>query len=307
MVQIWDMKPTLIVLAAGMGSRYGGIKQIDAVGPDGEAILDYSVYDALRAGFGRVVFVIRKDIESEFRRVVGRRFEQKVDVSYTFQELQDLPASFEPNSERAKPWGTAHAVWVCRREVAEPFAVINADDFYGATSYRMLAQTLSAESPDSTAYAMVGFVLRKTLSPNGSVSRALCDVAEGNFLTRIVEHKKLLPKGNAAVSISADGTEQPLSGEELVSMNMFGFTPSVFRHIEEGFTGFLGRSVDDPTAEYYIPDVVDALISEDRATMNVLRSEEQWFGVTYREDKPVVEQELLRRAENGEYPRPLWG
>lgn len=300
------MKPTLIVLAAGMGSRYGGIKQIDPVGPDGEAILDYSVYDALRAGFGRVVFVIRKDIEADFRRVVGSRFERSVDVSYVFQELSDTPGSFTPSQERTKPWGTAHAVWVCRHEVSEPFAVINADDFYGASSYDLLARALSGETADSTAYAMVGFVLRKTLSPNGSVSRAICEVDENGLLTDIVEHKKLYPKEHAAVSVGPDGSERPLTGDELVSMNMFGFTPSAFGFIEQGFSDFLKASGNDPASEYYIPDVVDALLKRGAATMSVLRSEEQWFGVTYREDKPSVEQELLLRAENGTYPRPLW-
>lgn len=305
-IQLMGMKPTLIVLAAGMGSRYGGIKQIDAVGPDGEAILDYSVYDALRADFGRVVFVIRKDIETEFRRMVGSRFESFVDVSYVFQELDDVPGTFKPTQDRKKPWGTAHAVWVCRNVVAEPFAVINADDFYGSGSYRTLSRALSAETPDSIHYAMVGFVLRKTLSPNGSVSRAICEVDDHHTLTRIVEHKKLFPRGEAAVSVRPDGTEDVLTGDELVSMNMFGFTPSAFDFIEAGFTEFLDRAGNDPTSEYYIPDVVDTLIRTGSASMSVLRSEEQWFGVTYREDKPVVEQELLRRAAEGAYPRPLW-
>ncbi|MFW6387764.1 MAG: nucleotidyltransferase family protein [bacterium] len=301
------MKPALVVLAAGMGSRYGGIKQIDGVGPDGEAILDYSVYDALQSGFGKVVFVIRRDIEDDFRRVVGARFESNIDVHYAFQEMDDLPLSGIDPSGRKKPWGTAHAVWAARTVVEEPFAVINADDFYGREAYTLLGEWLAHREVDEHEYAMVGFRVENTLSPNGSVSRAVCETDSKGALRRIVEHKNIYRRDDAIRSESDAGETLNLAPDTTVSMNMFGFTPSVFPEVGQGLEAFLKRNGDDPKAEYYIPTLLDELISRDEARVTVLQSSGEWFGVTYREDRPGVVKALEALAEKGVYPRPLWG
>ena len=303
---IGDMRPTLVVLAAGMGSRYGGIKQIDGVGPDGEAILDYSVYDALQAGFGKVIFVIRRDIEDDFRRFVGSRFEKHVEVGYVFQEMDDLPLSGIDFGSRSKPWGTAHAVWAARDAVAEPFAAINADDFYGREAYTILGSWLADRSVDGHEYAMVGFRVDRTLSPNGSVSRAVCETDEAGALTRIVEHKQIFRDGSEIVSELEDDSRVSLAPDTTVSMNMFGFTPTFFPAVERGFAEFLRRNAGNPKAEYYIPTVVDELIARGEARMSVLPSSGQWFGVTYREDRDSVVAALRELADNGTYPRPLW-
>lgn len=301
------MKPALVVLAAGMGSRYGGIKQIDGVGPDGEAILDYSVYDALKSGFGKVVFVIRRDIEDDFRRVVGARFESNIDVHYAFQEMDDLPVRGIDAGERKKPWGTAHAVWAARTAVEQPFAVINADDFYGREAYGLLGQWLSERTVDEHEYSMVGFRVDNTLSPNGSVSRAVCETDSNAALRRIVEHKKIYRRDGAIISESDNGETVTLAPDTTVSMNMFGFTPSVFPEIGRGLEGFLKQKSDDPKAEYFIPTLLDELISGNEARVTVLQSSGQWFGVTYREDRPGVVEALETLAGKGVYPRPLWG
>ncbi len=301
------MKPALVVLAAGMGSRYGGIKQIDPVGPDGEAILDYSVYDALDAGFGSVVFVIRRDIEDEFRRVVGARFDSRVDVRYAFQDMEDLPISGVDTSVRSKPWGTAHAVWAAREVVDTPFAVINADDFYGREAYRILGSFLGDRANDDTDYAMVGFRVDRTLSPNGSVSRAICETDEAGYLRQIVEHKNIFPDGDTIVSEPESGSRVQLEPDTTVSMNMFGFTPTIFPAIAQGLARFLKEKAGDPKAEYYIPTVLDELIRTGQGRVRVLQSSGQWFGVTYREDRPGVVQALESLANEGAYPRPLWG
>ncbi|MFP4643559.1 MAG: NDP-sugar synthase [Spirochaetales bacterium] len=301
------MKPALVVLAAGMGSRYGGIKQIDPVGPDGEAILDYSVYDALEAGFGSVVFVIRRDIEEEFRRVVGARFDARVDVRYAFQDIDDLPVSGIDTSTRAKPWGTAHAVWAARHVVDTPFAVINADDFYGREAYRILAAFLAERSNEDTEYAMVGFRVDRTTSPNGSVSRAVCETDSEGFLRQIVEHKNITVDGETIITTDESGARRKLEPDTTVSMNMFGFTPTVFDAIAQGLSRFLETKAGDPKAEYYIPTVLDERIRSGQARVRVLQSSGQWFGVTYREDRPGVVDALESLALEGNYPRPLWG
>lgn len=300
------MRPTLVVLAAGIGSRYGGIKQIDGVGPDGEAILDYSVYDALQAGFGKVVFVIRRDIEDDFRRFVGSRFEKHVEVRYVFQEMDDLPLSGVEFNNRSKPWGTAHAVWAARDAVNEPFAAINADDFYGREAYTVLASWLSGRSVAEYEYAMVGFRVDRALSPNGSVSRAVCETDDAGALKRIVEHKEIFHDGSEIVSEFEDGSRVSLAPDTTVSMNMFGFTPTFFEAIARGFAEFLRRNAGDAKAEYYIPTVVDELIGRGEARMTVLPSSGQWFGVTYREDRDSVVAALRELADKGSYPRPLW-
>lgn len=301
------MSLTLTVLAAGMGSRYGGLKQIDPVGPSGETVLDYSVYDALQAGFDRVVFVIRHDIERAFRAAVGKRFEGCVDVSYAFQELSRVPEGFTVPGTREKPWGTAHAVWVCEELIDSPFAVINADDFYGADSYRVLAEFLRTETDDRKAhYAMVGFKLRNTLSAHGPVARGVCEVDDEQYLRSVTEHTHVVPRGEAAVSMDGNGGEHPLTGDEWVSMNMWGFTPSVFAQLRTRFASFLERHGREDRSEFFIPFFVDELIEDGLADVRVRPGTARWFGVTYRDDKPTVEQAIRQRIEQGDYPEALW-
>lgn len=301
------MKMTLNVLAAGMGTRYGGLKQIDPVGPSGETILDYSVYDALRAGFERVVFTIRRDIEKDFREAVGRRFEGRLDVAYAFQELGMLPDGFSVPEGRAKPWGTAHAVLCAADAINEPFVVINADDFYGAESYRLLAECLqSASNAPKAQYALVGFKLRNTLSEHGHVARGICECDENMLLRNVVERTKILKRNNAAAYIDEAGVEHPLTGDEWVSMNIWGFTPSFFEQLRVRFTEFLRESVGQEKAECYIPWVVDRLIADNQASCRVLPTASSWFGVTYQEDKPQVVQSIRHLVDQGAYPEALW-
>jgi hypothetical protein len=296
-------KPTLLVLAAGMGSRYGGLKQIDPVGPDGETIIDYSIYDALRAGFGKLVFVIRKDIEAPFRETIGARFEQRVPVEYAFQELNKLPPGFSVPAGRTKPWGTTHAILMADGVIKEPFAAINADDFYGQQAYRLLAQHLTSGSAD---YSMVGFILRNTLSEFGSVARGVSRVDENNFLTSIVEMMKLERDGNGAKNTEADGTILKLTGDEAVSMNFWGFTPALFPQLRGKFTEFLKKSGQEQKSECYIPATVGELVTGGQAKVKVLRTNDSWFGVTYREDRPRVVESIQALIRRGDYPAKLW-
>ncbi len=296
-------KPTLVVLAAGMGSRYGGLKQIDPVGPSGETIIDYSIYDALRAGFGKLVFVIRKDIEQSFREIVGARFEKRVPVEYAFQELDKLPSGFSLPAGRTKPWGTTHAIIMAEQVVKEPFAAINADDFYGASSYRVLSTHLQSGTAD---YAMVGFTLRNTLSDFGTVARGICNVDSKGFLTTVTELTKIGRHGNGAKDVSPSGVETILTGDEPVSMNMWGFTPALFPQLNESFLNFMKRSGGEAKSECYIPSTVNELVVAGRAKVNVLRSPDSWFGVTYREDRPTVVASIQRLIAKGDYPAKLW-
>ena len=296
-------KPTLLVLAAGMGSRYGGLKQIDPVGPNGETIIDYSIHDALRAGFGKLVFVIRRDIEAQFREIVGARFEKRIAVEYVFQELDKLPAGFTVPPGRSKPWGTAHAILMAADTVREPFAAINADDFYGAESYRLLAQHLTSGSPD---YAMVGFTLRNTLSDFGSVARGICRVNGDHCLQSVVELTKIERDGNGAKDTSAAGEITRLTGDEAVSMNMWGFTPALFPQLQECFETFMKRSGHELRSECYIPSAVNDLVLAGQARVKVLRTEDSWFGVTYREDRPRVGASVRQLVTRGDYPERLW-
>jgi UTP-glucose-1-phosphate uridylyltransferase len=297
------MKPTLLVLAAGMGSRYGGLKQIDPVGPAGETIIDYSIYDALRAGFGKLVFVIRKDIEAPFKEIIGARFANRIPVEYAYQELDKLPAGFAVPPGRTKPWGTTHAILVAEAVINEPFAAINADDFYGADSFQVLAQQLQSGTTD---YSMVGFVLRNTLSEFGSVARGVCEVDAANYLKSIIELTKIEKDGSAAKSISPDGSVSQLTGEEPVSMNMWGFTPAVFPHLRREFTEFLNQYGQAEKSECYIPMVVGDLVRNGHARCRVLRSNASWFGVTYREDRPRVVASIRELIAQGLYPEKLW-
>lgn len=295
--------PTLLVLAAGMGSRYGGLKQIDPVGPSGEAILDYSVYDAMRAGFGRVVFLIRHSIEEAFRETVGVRYAGQIPVDYAFQELEDLPSGFVAPEGRTKPWGTTQAVLCAAGAIDGPFAVINADDFYGAASYRALAEHLQRGTEE---FAMVGFVLRKTLSAFGSVARGICAVEDSGLLRTVVEHTKIEPEGDAAKSIQADGSVVALTGDELVSMNMWGFTPQLFPALREDFERFLRESGGELKSECYLPNSVNALVGAGAARVRVLSSPDAWFGVTYREDRESVVARIAELVRSGAYPERLW-
>jgi len=297
------MRRTLLVLAAGMGSRYGGLKQIAPVGPRGETLMDYSIYDALRAGFDKLVFVIRREIERPFKETIGRRFEEHVVVEYAFQELERLPGGYAVPSERRKPWGTAHAILVAAEVVHEPFAVINADDFYGAQSFRVLAEHLQSRSP---AYAMVGFVLGNTLSEFGSVARGVCQVGPENFLENVVELTRIERDGSTARHTDSAGLSHVLTGEEIVSLNMWGFTPTVFDQLQTQFVAFLNTHGNERNAEFFISSVIGTLVREGQARVKVLRTPDSWFGITYKEDRPWVVAGIQRLFERGEYPGQLW-
>jgi hypothetical protein len=296
-------KPTLLVLAAGMGSRYGGLKQIDPVGPAGETIIDYSIYDAMRAGFGKLVFVIRHDIEQQFREVVGSRFEKRISVEYVFQELDKLPPGFSLPVGRTKPWGTTHAILMAEQILKEPFAAINADDFYGKNAYKVLADHLNSGTPD---YAMVGFILKNTLSDHGSVARGVSRTDANNYLTSIVEMTKIERDGSGAKNTEADGKITKLAGDEPVSMNFWGFTPALFPQIKVAFESFLKKSGAELKSECYIPMTVGELVTAGQARVKVLRSPDSWFGVTYREDRPTVVESIRKLIAKGDYPEKLW-
>lgn len=300
------MKPSLLIMAAGMGSRYGGLKQIVPVGPHGELIIDYAVFDALRGGFGKLVFVIREDIEEEFRRAIGSRFEDQVDVAYTCQEMDQIPEGVSIPPDRTKPWGTGHAILAAESAIHEPFAAINADDFYGAASYALLGEFLSGQSNDDTSYAIVGFKLRHTLSKHGHVARGICSVDEDNRVHDVRELTHITSHENGAVHRNADGSEIFLTGDELVSMNMWGFTPRVLDQMKTCFRSFLETLPEHPDGEFFIPNVVGDLVKKNEATCRILPSSEHWFGVTYREDKPLVEQRIAGLTDQGLYPTPLW-
>ncbi|HEU5081214.1 MAG TPA: NTP transferase domain-containing protein [Opitutaceae bacterium] len=290
----------LVVLAAGMGSRYGGLKQLDPVGPSGETMLDYSVYDALRAGFSKVVFVIRRDFEKAFRETIAAKYTGRVAVDYVFQSLGELPASFAVPAGREKPWGTGHATWCARAAVKEPFAVINADDFYGAESYRALARFLERAAPNEAA--MVGFRLKNTLSESGAVSRGICQTDTAGKLLSVTERTGILPE--------QVGEGREFSPDTLVSMNCWGFTPALFRALEEEFAGFLTRELSQPAtaakAEFYLPAAISNLIVRGRLVADVLPSESSWFGVTYKDDKPRVVASIRTLISAGLYPENLW-
>jgi hypothetical protein len=298
----------LLVMAAGIGSRYGGLKQIDPVGPNGEIIIDYSIYDAIRAGFGKVVFVIRRDIEQAFREKVGRTIESQIDTRYVFQQLDAaLPEGFTPPADRVKPWGTGHAVLCAADEIDEPFCVINADDFYGRGTFATMGEYLrTAGDGERYDYSMVGFILANTLTDHGYVSRGVCEIADGHLQT-VVERTRIERTADGA-RYSDDGGEtwQTIDPASIVSMNFWGFTPSLFGELRTRFAAFLGEHGQQLKAEFFIPTVVNELIHADQATVTVLRSAEQWLGVTYPQDAPAVKAAIAARIAAGEYPSPLW-
>ena len=299
------MKPTLLILAAGLGSRYGGVKQMDKIGPSGESIIDYSVFDAIRAGFGKVVFVVNSKIIDDFKSIYEPRLKGKIETRYVLQEIENIPAGIKFNPERVKPWGTAHAVLVAKDEINEPFAVINADDFYGKEAYQAMSDFLVRKSKAQGDYAMVGYKLKNTLSEFGSVSRGVCEI-ENNLLTDVVERTSIVRKGEGIV-YEDEGKEVNISNNAIVSMNFWGFTPNFFEQTEKDFTAFIMENASQLKAEFYIPYVVNNLIKSNKASIEVLTSDAQWFGITYQEDKPLTIEKVGELTEQGVYPSNLWG
>jgi dTDP-glucose pyrophosphorylase len=304
-----DAGPALVVLAAGIGSRYGGLKQIDPVGPGGEFILEYSIYDALQAGFERVVFVISESIQDLFRERVGRTIEAQCDTDYVLQRLEDMPPGWTVPPGREKPWGTAHATWACRRVVDGPFAVINADDFYGRSAYQALARFFAgAPDPgDVYRYCMVGYTLEKTLTEHGHVARGVCEVDADGYLVGIRERTRVQLREGTAQHVVDGGAWVEIPAGGVASMNVWGFQPSLFAELGARFAQFLEKDTGNlQRAEFYLSEVIGALIREGRATVRVLPAGDRWFGVTYQEDKPRVEAAILELVRRGVYPDPLW-
>ncbi len=296
------MKPTLLVLAAGMGSRYGGLKQMDGVGPNGEAILDYSVTDAIRAGFGKVVFVIRQSFADDFKKVFNKEhFKNQIEVEYVFQELDKLPEGFSVPEGREKPWGTNHAILMAKDVINEPFAIINADDFYGADAFRVISDYLSQLDNSKGNYCMVGYKLENTLSENGSVSRGVCETDAEGLLQGMTERTAISRTANGIEYKDADGSMHPLASDATVSMNLFGFTPDYFGESEKLFVTFLKEKGQEMKSEYYIPYAVNTFIANGYAKMKVLKTTAQWFGVTYKEDRPSVVARLKELHDQGIY------
>lgn len=285
---------TLVVMAAGMGSRFGGLKQMEPIGPNNEVILDFSAYDAIKAGFTKIVFVIKHEIEEDFKRIVGDHIAKKVKVEYAFQEISNLPEGFTCPSDRTKPWGTAQAVLACKGIVNEPFAVINADDFYGRSAFVKIADFLREDTED---YAMVGFRLVNTLTENGYVSRGICEINNG-ILTSVTERTKIM---DCKFTEDDGKTWETLSPDSVVSMNLWGFRPDLFNYIEEGFKKFLAEKINVPKSEYYLPSVVSSLIENGQKQVRVLVAEDKWYGVTYKEDKKMVVDAITGMMQNGLY------
>jgi len=299
------MKPTLLILAAGMGSRYGGLKQIEPVGPQGETILEYAVYDAIRAGFGKVVFVIRESFAKDFKGRFESKLAGKIEIEYVYQEIDKLPLGFLLPQGREKPWGTGHAILMAREVIHEPFAAINADDFYGAEAYQVMASFLSQPHNDEK-YSMVGYQLDKTLSDFGGVSRGICQTDQNNFLAKITETHKIRQEGPAILCESENNEIVEITGDKTVSMNFWGFYPSVFENIENQFIEFLKLNIQIPKSEFYIPFVVYEMIKTSKAKVEVLKADSPWFGVTYQEDKPYVIEQIQKLTDQGVYPARLW-
>ncbi|MCF7792224.1 MAG: hypothetical protein K9M56_09550 [Victivallales bacterium] len=299
------MKPVLVVLAAGMGSRYGGLKQIDPVGPSGEIIIDYSVFDAVKAGFDKVIFIIRKDIEDSFRENIGNRFKDIIKVEYAFQQLDDLPEGFDLPAERKKPWGTGHALLAVKNMINGPFAVINSDDFYGREGYEKLAGYLTEEKRSEYDYCMAGFILKNTLSENGTVSRGVCRTDDKGNLVNVTEMTDIECVEGRVVSHGQNKTVK-LTGKEYVSLNMWGLFPSIFSELQKMFNDFLKENIKKPKAEFYLPFVIDTLIQSGKANVKILETGDQWFGITYKEDKPDVITKVRKLVEKGVYPKNLF-
>ena len=300
------MKPTLFILAAGMGSRYGGLKQLDGVGPSGETIMDSSVFDAIRAGFGKIVFVIRHDFEEDFRQKVLSKYENHIKVELCFQDINALPAGFTCPEGRTKPWGTNHAVLMGKELINEPFAVINADDFYGRDGFAVLGRALTEMAEKKNDYCMIAYHLGNTISESGGVNRGICTTDAEGYLTTVVERTDITCEGEKIVYKDENGNEQELSANAPVSMNMWGFTPDYFQHSEDYFINFLKEFGQEMKSEFYIPTMVNYLINNGTAKVKVLDTTSKWFGVTYAEDRPDVVAKLQSLVDAGEYPTTLF-
>ena len=298
------MKPTLFVLAAGMGSRYGGLKQLDGLGPHGETIMDYSIYDAIRSGFGKVVFVIRHDFEADFRSKILSKYENHIPTEVVFQSINDLPEGYTCPEGRTKPWGTNHALLMGRNVINEPFAIINADDFYGQDSFRVMAEQLSKATGENE-YCMVGFRIGNTMSKCGTVARGICETKDG-YLTSVVERTAIGYKGEAICFTDENGVEQTLAPETPVSMNLWGFTPDYFKYSEEYFKRFLDANKDSLKAEFYVPLLINELVTSGKARVKVLDTTSKWFGVTYAADRPAVVEKFAELHASGEYPEKMF-
>jgi hypothetical protein len=313
------MKPTLLILAAGLGTRYGGLKQIDPVGPNSEIIIDYAIYDAINAGFGKLVFVIRHYFESAFKEKIGSKFDNLVETAYAYQEVDTCLGDFEPPKDRDKPWGTGHAILIAGDIIHEPFAVINADDYYGPNSFRTMAQFLATPayagvnlSPRKQGdlscndYAMVGYTLKDTLGEYGPVCRGVCQCDEQMFLRRVTERRNIESTATGARYFEDDGTERFLSGNEIVSRNLWGFQPSIFHHLKVHFQRFLKERGGERNSELFIPTVIDELVEEEKVTVKVLCTNDKCFGVTYRRDAPIATRFIRQLIDQGLYPEDLW-
>ena len=304
-------EPALVIMAAGMGSRYGGLKQIDPVDEQGQIIIDYSIYDAVRAGFKKIVFIIKKQNEQDFKKAIGSRIEKHVDVRYVFQELDKLPEGFQIPEGRVKPWGTGHAILCCKDVLDGPFMVINADDYYGRSAFASMYGFLTSHEDDSRyRYAMMGYILENTLTENGYVARGVCTADADGYMTDITERTHIEKKDGRVVYTEDDGKSfTELSPDSLVSMNMWGFSDSILTELEAGFPAFLEQEIrENPLkCEYFLPTVVSSLIEAGKATVSVLRSADRWFGVTYKEDKAAVAAAISAMKEEGLYPERLWG
>lgn len=302
-----EIKPSLLILAAGVGSRYGGLKQLDRIGPSGETIIDYSIYDALRAGFGKVVFIIKEAIEEDFKEAFVERLRDKADIDYVFQETWMVPEGISIPDNRTKPWGTGHAVLMADGKINQPFAVINGDDFYGRAAFQTLADYYRGWSPGrENDYCMVGYKVANTLSEFGAVSRGVCTTDENNLLLDVVERTHILRNNGKIIFQDEKGSEVPLDDETIVSMNFWGFTPSLFKYLKQGFEEFIRKNFDNPKAEFYIPGMVNDLIRTGKAGVKVLSSDAQWFGMTYKEDRIAVVKSVRNLVDQGVYPENLW-
>ena len=301
-------KPVLVIMAAGMGSRYGGLKQIDAVDEQGHIIIDFSIFDAIKAGFQKIIFIIKKEIEEDFKEVIGERIAKLIDVEYVYQEINKVPETFVIPEGRVKPWGTGHAILCCKEKIHGPFAVINADDFYGREAFVKIYEFLNAVEKENL-YSMVGYQLKNTLTEHGSVARGVCNVSEEGFLTEITERTRIEKSTECAkFYVSETDTWEEISFDSTVSMNLWGFQANIIEELEKEFTSFLTKEVphNPEKSEFFLPTVVQHMIEKDRVQVKVLHSKDQWFGVTYKEDKEVVLNEIAKLKEQGVYPTNLW-
>lgn len=303
------MKPTLLVMAAGMGSRYGSLKQLDAFGPNGETLIEYALYDAIQAGFGKVIFIIRQNLIPDFEQVYFSKLSGTMNLDYVLQETGMLPDNFQINPDRVKPWGTGHAVWVAASKIQEPFAVVNGDDFYGRQSFKLMVEELQNihSSPYlSNNYCMIAYPITHTLSENGYVSRGICEMDEKGYLQSVTERTQIFTSDTGIYYKDSNGHLFPLTGKENVSMNLTGFTPDIFHHLEQHFRAFLTENVNSLKAEFFLPELINRLIKSGQATVKVRISPEQWFGVTYPQDKQTVKEKLCELINAGVYPENLW-